>query len=137
MDDILREQVGKTCNVYMDDVIIFSNTIEQHFSDLTQIISILQRANMKIYLEKSKSFKLETSFLGYIVSFNVIKTDPEKIFTISRYPLPQNIRELRSFLGLTGYYRKFVRNYAKIAKPLTKYLGGENGNVSKKYQQEF
>jgi len=78
MNDILREQVGKTCHVYMYDIIIFSNTIEQHFSDFTQIISILQRANMKISLEKSKFFKFETSFLGYIVSFNVIKTDPEK-----------------------------------------------------------
>jgi len=68
----------------MDDVIIFSNTIEQHFSDLTQIISNLQRANIKISLEKSKFFKLETSFLGYIVSFIVKKTDPEKISTISR-----------------------------------------------------
>jgi len=62
----------------MDDIIIFSNTIEQHFSDLTQIISILQRRNMKISLKKSKFFKLEDSFLGYIVSFNVIKTDPKK-----------------------------------------------------------
>jgi len=70
MDDILREQVGKTCHVYMDDIIIFSNTIEQHFSDLTQIISILQRRNMKISLKKSKFFKLEDSFLGYIVYKN-------------------------------------------------------------------
>jgi len=77
---------------------------------------------MKISLEKSKFSKRETSFLGYIVSYNVIKTDPEKIDTIIMYPLPKNIRELKSFLGLTGYYRKFVLNYASIAKPLTKYL---------------
>ncbi len=132
MDDILREQVGKTCHVYMDDIIIFSNSIEQHYADLIKIINILQNANMKISLEKSKFFKLETAFLGYMVSYNVIKTDPEKISTISNYPIPRNIRQLRSFLGLTGYYRKFVRNYAKIAKPLTKYLGGENGKVSKR-----
>jgi len=132
MDDILREQIGKTCHVYMDDIIIFSNSIEQQYKDLYKIINMLLKANMKISLEKSKFFKRETSFLGYIVSYNVIKTDPEKIYTIIKYPLPKNIRELRSFLGFTGCNRKFVLNYASIAKPLTKYLGGHNGKISKR-----
>jgi len=94
MDDILREQVGKTCHVYMDDIIIFSKTIEQHYKDLIVIIKILLNANMKISIEKSKFFKLETNFLGYVVSHNVIKTDPEKISTIVKNPIPKNIREL-------------------------------------------
>jgi len=84
---------------------------------------------MKIFIEKSKFFKLESTFLGYVVSHNVIKTDPEKISTILKYPILKNIWEL-SFLGLTGYYRKFVQNYAKIAKPLTKTLEGQNGKVA-------
>jgi len=61
----------------------------------------------------------------------VIKTDPEKIYTIVKHPIPKNIRELRSFLGVTKYYRKFVQNYAKIAKPLTKY------KVSSKVNRTF
>jgi len=75
MDDILREQVGKTglyCLVYMDDIIIFSNTIEQHYADLIKINNILQRANTKFSLEEYKFFKLESAFLRYIVSHNVI-----------------------------------------------------------------
>jgi len=68
MDDILREQVGKTCHVYMDDIVIFYKTIEQHYKDLIVIINILLNANMKISIEKSKFFKLETTFLGYVVS---------------------------------------------------------------------
>jgi len=87
---------------------------------------------MKIFIEKSEFFKLETNFLGYVVSHNVIKTDPEKISTIVKHPIPKNIRALKSFLGLTGCYIKFVQNDAKIAKPLTKYLEGQNGKVSKK-----
>jgi len=78
MDDILREQVGKICHVYMDDIIIFSKTIEQHYKVLIVIINTLLNANMKISIEKSKFFKLETTYLGYVVSHNVIKTDPEK-----------------------------------------------------------
>jgi len=70
MDDILREQVGKTCHVYMDDIIIFSKTIEQHYKDLIVIINILLNANMKISIEKLKFFKLETTFLGYQSSSN-------------------------------------------------------------------
>jgi len=79
MNDILREQVGKTCHVYMDDIIIFSNTIEQHYTDLIQIINILQKAHMKISLEKFKFF-IYFAFLGYIVSHNVIKTNRNRNF---------------------------------------------------------
>jgi len=107
----------------MDDIITFSKTI---------IINILLNANMKISIQKSKFFKLETTFLGYFVSRNVIKTDPEKKSTILKYPIPKNFREPRSFLGLTGYHRKFVQKYSKIEKPLRKYLEGQNGKVSKK-----
>jgi len=85
MDDILREQVGKTCLVYIDDIIIFSKKIEQHFKDLIVIIKILLNDNMKISIEKSKFFKLEPNFLGYVVSHNVIKTDLEKISKIVKY----------------------------------------------------
>lgn len=131
MDNILREKIGKTCHIYMDDIIVFSETAEQHLYDLKEIIDILFVANMKISIEKSKFFRKETEFLGYLVSHKIIKTDPQKIKTIVEYPPPRNIRELRGFLGLTGYYRKFVQNYASIAKPLTKLLHGHNGMVSK------
>jgi len=94
MDDILREQVGKTCHVYMDDIIIFSKRIEKHYKDLIVIIKIWLNANMKISIEKSKFFKLETNFFGYVASHSVIKTDPEKISTIVKYPIPKNIREV-------------------------------------------
>jgi len=88
MYDILREQVGKTCHVYTDGIIILSKTIEQHYKDFIVIIKILMNANMKISIEKSKFFKLETNFLGYVVSHNVIETDFEKNFTIIKYPIP-------------------------------------------------
>jgi len=117
-------------------ILFFLNTNKQHYADLIKIIYILYNmlfeSNMKISLGKSKFFKLETDVLGYIVSHNLIKTDPEKIATSTKYPIPSNIRKLWSFLCLTWYYRKFVRNYAKIAKPLTKYVEGENGKVSKR-----
>lgn len=131
MDDILRPYVGKICHVYMDDIIVFSETLDQHSKDLKTIMDTLGKAHMKISLEKSKFFKKETEFLGYMVAHKTIRTDRRKIDTIVNYPTPTNLRELRSFLGLANYYRKFVQNFAQIAKPLTVLTSGENGKVSK------
>lgn len=130
MDDILRDYVGKFCHVYIDDIIVFSTSLEEHSNHLFKIIGTLKEANMKISLEKSEFYKNEVEFLGYIVGYNVIKTDPRKIETIQNYPLPTTLRQLRSFLGMSGYYRKFIKNYALITKPLTTYLSGENGRIS-------
>lgn len=74
----------------------------------------------------------KVEYLGHIISNGRIRVDPKKVETIENYPLPQTLRQLRSFLGLTGYYRKFIKNYAAIVKPLTLYLRDENGNVSSK-----
>lgn len=130
MDDILRKFIGKFCHVYIDDIIVYSETLNEHIEHLEIVIDTLREANMKISLEKSRFFETQVEFLGYVVAFGVIKTDPNKIDTIRDYPLPKTLRQLRSFLGMIGYYRKFIRDYAKIAKPLTKHLSGKNGRVS-------
>lgn len=132
IDDILREVIGKTCHVYIDDIIIFSSSAEKHITDIDRILKKLYKANMRVSSEKSKFFKNSVEFLGFVVSENGIKTCPEKINDILNYRVPETLRGLRSFLGLAGYYRRFVKNYALITKPLTKYLRGENGNVSAK-----
>ena len=129
IDDILRDEIGKTCHVYIDDIIIFSDSERKHIYDINRILNKLFEANMRVSLEKSKFFKSSVEFLGFIVSTEGIKTCPSKIETIINYAKPSTLRGLRSFLGLAGYYRRFVRDYASIAKPLTKYLRGENGHV--------
>lgn len=130
MDNILRDFIGKICHVYIDDIIVYSKTLEEHCKHLKLVINRLKESNMKISLEKSKFYSKEVEFLGYVVGHNVIKTDPNKLETINNYPLPKTLRQLRSFLGMIGYYRKFIKNYAQVAKPLSKYLAGENGKVS-------
>lgn len=130
IDDVLRDEIGRCCHVYIDDVIVFSKTKEQHISDIDRILLKLFDANMRVSQEKSKFFKREVEFLGFVVSERGIKTCPNKVSDIVEYEIPKTLRSLRSFLGLSGYYRRFIRDYAKIAKPLTKFLRGENGNVS-------
>lgn len=84
---------------------------------------------MRISIEKSKFFKTKVEFLGFTVSRLGIKTCPNKVQDILDYKCPETLRALRSFLGLSGYYRRFIKDYAAIAKPLTKYLRGENGQI--------
>jgi len=87
---------------------------------------------MKISIEKSKFFKLKTTFHSYVVSHNVIKTDPEKIFRILKYPIPKNIRELRSFLGLTDYYKKFEKTTSCEVRKKCKKVDKLNASKSQK-----
>ena len=131
LDDILRSFIGKTCFVYIDDIIIFSRDETQHFKDLEDIFETLENANMKIQLNKCEFLKKETEFLGFIVSEEGIKTNPGKIKAIAEFPYPATVYDLRSFLGLAGYYRRFVIDYAKVAKPLTNILRGVDGRISK------
>lgn len=125
-DDVLRDEIGKSCHVYIDDIIIFPDSEKKHIDDIDRILEKLYHANMRVSLEKSKFF---------VVSTDRIRTCPKKIEAIVNYKLPTTLRGLRSFLGLSGYYRKFVRDYADIAKPLTKYLRGENGHIGTKHSK--
>lgn len=139
MDDVLHEHIGKICYVYIDDIIIFGETLEKQLSNLKIILETLRKANFKIQPDKSEWLKSEVEFLGFIVSRNGLQPNPQKVESIKKYPEPSNLKELRAFLGLSGYYRRFMKNYADIAKPLTKYLKGENGHrqISKNESKNF
>lgn len=131
VDDILRPYIGKFAYVYIDDVLIFSNSPEEHMDHIKTIINALHNANMKVSSEKSHFFQTSIEFLGHIIKNGRITVDPQKTEIIQKYPIPNTLKELRSFLGMTGYYRRFIKDYAKIVKPLTLHLRGENGQVGK------
>lgn len=132
IDDILRPFIGKFAYVYMDDVIIFSNSEEEHLEHITKVINAFSAANMKISSEKSFFFETKIEFLGHIVSHGRVSIDPKKIEAIKNYQLPKTLKQLRSFLGLAGQCRKFIRNFAGIVKPLTVLLGNHFGRVGAK-----
>lgn len=92
---------------------------------------------MKLSYGKCQFFEIKIEFLGHLISKNRITVDPRKVQTIQNYPLPTNLRELRSFLGLANYYRKFVKDYAKIIHPLIVHLSNDNGRVGKKLSPKF
>lgn len=119
MDNVLREHIGIRCLVYMDDIIVFSTSLKEHLDNLRKIFDTLRKYNMKIQLDKSEFLHKEVAFLGHIVTCDGVKPNPDKIEIIRKWPLPKTEKELRGFLGILGYYRKFIKDFAKIAKPLT------------------
>lgn len=118
MNDVFKDLIGKICFIYMDDILVFSNTIEQHLSNLETIFQVLRIHNLKIEPDKCNYLTKEVIFLGHLLTPDGIKPDSNKIKSILNFPTPKNEKELKSFLGLFGYYRKFVKNFAEITKPL-------------------
>lgn len=138
MDNVLREHIGVRCLVYMDDIIVFSTSLKEHLDNLRKIFDTLKKYNMKVQLDKSEFLHKEVAFLGHIVTCEGVKPNPDKINIIRKWPIPKNEKELRGFLGILGYYRKFIKDFAKIAKPLTQVLRkGEKITHSKDFVDAF
>ena len=113
MDIVLAGLNMETCLVYLDDIILFSSDLESHFDRLNKLLNRLQQANLTLKPSKCELLQTSVRFLGHVLSGQGIATD-----VISKWPVPQNLRQLRGFLGITGYYRRFVKDYAKIVAPL-------------------
>lgn len=122
MDNVLRDLQNVVCLVYLDDIIVFSVSLQEHMVNLEKVFKRLRESNFKIQMDKSEFLKLETAYLGHIISKDGIKPNPDKITAIQKFPLPKTATEIKRFLGLLGYYRKFIPDFARITKPMTQCL---------------
>lgn len=119
MDNVLRGIANEYACVYLDDIIIFSKSLAEHIQRLEEVFKRLRKANLKIQLDKTEFLRKEIAYLGHVVTAEGVKPNPDKIQAILKYPIPSTVREIKSFLGLLSYYRKFIKNFAKITKPMT------------------
>lgn len=122
MDNVLRGLQHETCLVYLDDIIIFSSSLQEHIERLKSIFDRLRESNFKIQLDKSEFLHKTVQYLGHIITPDGVKPNPDKIAIIKNFPIPKTQKDIKSFLGLLGYYRRFIKNFAKITKPMTRCL---------------
>ena len=118
MDDIFKELIGVCCWVYLDDIIVFSETVEDHINHLNKIFEILRNYGLKIKRQKCKFFQTSITFLGHVVENGTIKPSDEKIEAVTQHKKPEDVEQTLAFIGITSYYRKFVKDFARIAYPL-------------------
>ena len=126
MESHLGELHLNWCIIYLDDIIIFPKTPQEHLKQLQGVFECLAWAGLKLKPSKCEFFRDSLRYLEHIISKKGIATDPKKIKTILHWPRPKTVTDVRSFTGFTNYYCKYITDYAKIACPLYKLMSGEN-----------
>ncbi|GJR73170.1 phospholipase D zeta 1-like protein isoform X1 [Tanacetum coccineum] len=137
MNHVFKPLLGKCVVVYFDDILIFSNTLEQHLHHLRQVLLVLR--DQKLFANKKKCHFLsdEVIFLGYLVSGNGIRMDNKKVEAITTWPTLTSLHEVRSFHGLVSFYRRFIKNFSTIAAPITDCLKSSKFSWSTTSQAAF
>jgi len=118
METVFSGLARDKCFVYLDDVLVVGQTFEEHLSNLREVFGRLKEAGLKLKPSKCHLAKSQVAYLGYVVSRQGITADPSKVAAVREFPIPKSVRELRSFLGLASYYRRFIPGFSRIAGPL-------------------
>ena len=119
------------CLIYLDDIIVFAKTQQEAIIRLGTMFQKLREARVKLQPSKCELFKTSLLYLGHIVSEDSIRTGPKKVEAVHHWPVPVTMTDVRSFLGLINYYRRFLEGYAKIARPLNNLISRENADKKK------
>lgn len=120
INDVLRDFLNRFVFVYLDDIVIFSRTFDEHISHVCLVLTRLLENTLFVKAEKCEFHVDTVSFLGFIIQEGSIKADPVKVCTVEDWPVPQTRKELQRFLGFANFYRRFIQDYSKVASPLTR-----------------
>ena len=119
MNNIFKDELDTFISVYLDDILVFSRTVEEHLQHVRIALEKLRKAKLYARLHKCEFFKTRVEYLGFDVSAQGIAPSQDKVKAVVEWPKPGNVRDIRSFLGLAGFYRRFIRNFSQKARPLT------------------
>ena len=119
MDVVLKDLVGPESWVFIDDLLVFSKTVEEHAQSLENVLRRLDQANLQLHPGKCDFARPRVKCLGYVLSSDGVSASADKVKAVKEYPVPKNARYVRAFLGLCSFYRRLVPNFAQVSKPLT------------------
>jgi hypothetical protein len=125
VNSVLRDSIGDRCFVYVDDVLVLGETLAEHHAKLRQVLEQFRKFGIKVEPDKCEFLRAELTYLGHVISEDGVKPDPKKIEAVIRFPVPDKEKDIKAFLGLAGYYRKFIPHFSTIAKPFTTLLTKE------------
>ena len=133
---VLREQLGKSVIVFIDDILVFSNTLEEHKQHLKMVLERLREEKLYLKPKKCEFFRRKVSFLGHVVSSNEISMDPKKVQVVKEWGELETKKDVQRFLGFANFYRRFIENFAKIVEPLNEMLCDTKDHVKVKMTDE-
>jgi hypothetical protein len=119
MNDVFRPVLRRHVLVFFDDILIYSKDWDSHLQHLEEVLSLLVDHGLVVNKKKCSFAKKSVDYLGHLITCEGVAVDPSKVTSVINWPQPKNVKGVRGFLGLTGYYRKFIKDYGKIARPLT------------------
>ena len=119
---IIRDCLDRLAIAYMDDILIYSNSLQEHILHVQTILQKLLSAGLFIKLKKCEFHVQKVSFLGFIISAEGISMDPERISTIAEWPVPESVLDIQVFLGFSNFYRRFIEGYSRVVVPITRLL---------------
>ena len=119
MEDCLADYNLKICCIFIDDIIIFGKTFEEHLQNLQLVFQRIREANLKLSPTKCDLFKRKVKYIGHVVSEDGVEIDQDKTDRVVNWPKPTTPEDVRRFLGFVGYYRRFIKDFSKISRPLT------------------
>ncbi|KAH0602480.1 uncharacterized protein H6S33_008819, partial [Morchella sextelata] len=120
INDCVRDYLDMFCTAYLDDILIYSDTFEEHQVHVEKVLEALQRNGVLLKPEKCEFHTQSTTYLGLIIEPNGIKMDPKKVETVKNWTVPKTVKDVQAFLGFANFYRRFIRGFSEMASPLTR-----------------
>ncbi|KAK3561610.1 hypothetical protein QTP86_010683 [Hemibagrus guttatus] len=125
INGVFQDLLGKGVIAYIDDILVYSTSMEEHVRQVREVLTRLQRHHLYVKLENCEFHRYTVTFLGYVISRQGVEMDVVKVRAVTEWPVPTTVRELQHFLGFANFYRRFIRNYSLVAGPLTSLLRGK------------